>query len=84
MSLPIFTHELPNGMVLLGEPNPSFGSAAFTLMAPAGCRHDPVGQEGLASLACEMALRGAGERDGRALINDLDALGIDRGEAVGV
>ncbi|TWT35523.1 Peptidase M16 inactive domain protein [Posidoniimonas corsicana] len=71
-------------MVLLGEPNPSFQSAAFTMLAPAGCRHDPAGKAGLASLTCEMTLRGAGDRDGRALINDLDALGVDRGESVGV
>ncbi len=71
-------------MVLLGEPNPSFESAAYTFLIPAGCRHDPPGKAGLASLTCEMILRGAGDRDGRALVNDLDALGIDRGESVGV
>lgn len=71
-------------MVVLGEPNPTFDSAAFTLLVSAGCRYDPVGKAGLASLACEMALRGAGERDSRALVNDLDALGIDRSESVGV
>lgn len=84
MSLDTHKLELPSGLVLLGEPNPSFQSAAFTMLVPAGCRHDPEGKAGLASLTCEMALRGAGERDGRALINDLDALGIDRGESVGV
>lgn len=84
MPLDIYIHELANGLVLLGEPNPSFESAAFTLLTPAGCKNDPPGKAGLASLTCEMALRGAGNRDGRALINDLDALGIDRGESVGV
>lgn len=84
MSLEILTHRFENGLTLLGEPNPSFDSVAFTLLAPAGCRHDPPGKAGLASLTCEMMLRGAGERDGRALVNDLDALGIDRGEGVGV
>lgn len=71
-------------MVVVGEPNPSFESAAFSLVVPAGCMHDPEGKAGLASLACEMVLRGAGQRDGRALINDLDNLGVDRGESVGV
>jgi predicted Zn-dependent peptidase len=31
-----------------------------------------------------MALRGAGRRDSRALINDLEALGVERGESVGI
>lgn len=80
----LFSTALPNGMVLVGEPKPSFESAAFTLLTPAGCRFDPAGRNGLASLTCEMMLRGAGERDSRALVNDLDNLGVDRGESVGV
>ncbi|MEN0110818.1 MAG: pitrilysin family protein [Planctomycetota bacterium] len=75
---------LPNGMVLVGEPSDRFRSAAITLMPPAGCRYDPVERLGLANLACEMALRGAGDRDSHQLVDDLDALGVERGESVGV
>jgi predicted Zn-dependent peptidase len=81
---PALSHQLPNGMVLVGEPSEGFESAAFSLVIPAGCRHDPSARMGLGSFTCEMMLRGAGERDSRALVEDLDALGVERGESVGV
>ncbi|MEM8865768.1 MAG: pitrilysin family protein [Planctomycetota bacterium] len=84
MTTSIKTLELPNGMVLVGEPDTSFESAAFHLLVPAGCVNDPVDQAGIASLTCEMMMRGAGTRDSRALVNDLENLGIDRSESVGV
>jgi predicted Zn-dependent peptidase len=62
----------------------SVQSAAFTILIPAGCRFDPDGRSGLAALTCEMILRGAGPRDSRALITDLENLGVERGESVGV
>ncbi|QDV72345.1 M16 family metallopeptidase [Botrimarina mediterranea] len=77
-------HRLANGLTLVGEPAEGFQSAAFSLMVPAGCRHDPKSQLGLANLTCEMTLRGAGDRDSRALVSDLDALGVERGESVGL
>lgn len=78
------THRLTNGLTLVGEPAAGFQSAAFSLMLPAGCRYDPADQLGLANLTCEMALRGAGDRDNRQLVSDLDALGVERGESVGL
>ena len=78
------SHVLANGMALVGEPSDSFESAAFCLMLPAGCRFDPVDRLGLASFTCEMALRGAGDRDSRSFVNDLDALGVERNESVGI
>lgn len=77
-------HRLPNGLTVVGEPVDGFQSAAFSLMIPAGCRYDPADQLGLANLTCEMALRGAGDRDNRQLVSDLDALGVERGESVGL
>ncbi|MEM9185549.1 MAG: pitrilysin family protein [Planctomycetota bacterium] len=82
MTKPIKTLTLPGGMVLLGEPDKSFQSAAFQFVIPAGCVHDPLDRSGLGSLTCEMMLRGAGGRDSRALVNDLENLGIDRNESV--
>lgn len=79
-----FVHRLDNGLVLLGEPSDAFQSAAFSLLIPAGCVHDPADKSGLASLACEMMLRGAGDRDSRQLISDLENLGVERSETVGV
>lgn len=79
-----YVYQLPNGLTLLGEPSEAFQSAAFSLLVPAGCRHDEQHQAGLAGLTCEMMLRGAGDRDSRQLINDLENLGVERGESVGV
>ncbi len=79
-----YVYQLDNGFVVIGEPNPAFQSAAFSLLAPAGCRHDRPQEAGLAGLTCEMMLRGAGDRDGRQLITDLENLGVERGESVGV
>ena len=77
-------HRLANGLSIVGEPAAGFKSAAFSLMLPAGCRYDPIDRLGLANFTCEMALRGAGDRDNRQLVNDLDALGVERGESVGL
>lgn len=80
----ILSHQLANGMVLVGEPTRSVESAAFTFLLPAGCSYDPAGRAGLASLTGEMMLRGAGSRDSRAWISALENLGVERGESVGV
>lgn len=77
------THRLANGMVLVGEPTEGVQSAALTLMAPCGYSVDPAKRLGISSLLCDMVLRGAGSRDSRALINDLENLGVERGESVG-
>lgn len=71
-------------MVLVGEPTRSFESAAFTFLLPAGCSFDPHGRAGLATLTGDMLLRGAGTRDSRAWVSELENLGVERGESVGV
>ncbi len=70
-------------MVLVGEQVRSVQSAALTLLVPSGYAADPGDRLGLSSMACDMVMRGAGDRDGRALINDLEVLGVERGESVG-
>ncbi len=77
------THQLANGLVLVGEPTDAVESAAFSLLVPCGYSSDPAERLGLSSLLCDMVLRGAGARDSRALINDLEILGVERGESVG-
>ncbi|MEX0611402.1 MAG: pitrilysin family protein [Pirellulales bacterium] len=84
MSSVILSHQLANGMVLVGEPIQSFESAAFSFLLPAGCCHDPSNRAGLAALTSEMMLRGAGPRDSRTWVSDLENLGVERGESVGV
>jgi predicted Zn-dependent peptidase len=81
---PILSHAYDNGLVLVAEPMMSLESAAFTFMVPAGCALDPDDRMGLGSLTCEMALRGSGKRDSRQFIQDLENLGIERGESVSI
>jgi predicted Zn-dependent peptidase len=78
----IHSHTYANGLVLLGEPNPSLESAAFSLLVPAGIAHEPDDRAGLTGFTCEMVMRGAGTRDSRKLVDDLDNLGVERGESV--
>jgi predicted Zn-dependent peptidase len=78
----ILSHTFDNGLTLVAEPMSSVESAAFTILVPAGAGYDAEGKAGLASLTSEMLLRGAGERDSRQLVNDLDNLGVERGENV--
>ncbi|OJW19399.1 MAG: peptidase M16 [Planctomycetales bacterium 71-10] len=78
-------HEYPNGLVLVAEAMPGVQSASFTLLIPAGAAYEVA--EGLqvgggaATMACEWLMRGAGDRDSRALLNDLDDLGVSHSES---
>jgi predicted Zn-dependent peptidase len=78
----IRSHAYPNGLVLVAEPMMWAQSAAFTILVPAGCVHDPPTGAGLGSFVCEMVNRGAGPRDNRRLVLDLDNLGVERGESI--
>jgi len=78
----IHSHVYPNGLSLVAEPIAALQSAAFTFLTPAGCVYDPPDRAGLSSFTSEMALRGAGERDSRQFVLDLDNLGVERGEGV--
>ncbi len=82
MSKSILSHTFSNGLVLVAEPLVSLESAAFTFLVPAGCVHDPPDRSGLSGFTCEMALRGAGGRDSRRFVLDLDNLGVERHESV--
>ena len=78
MSDAIFTHAYDNGLVLAAQRMPWLRSAAFTLLVPGGSVHESADRCGLASLLSEMLDRGAGPRDSRQLVIDLDNLGVDR------
>ena len=79
----VHVHRLANGLVLLAEPAGGVESAAFTLLTPCGSSNDPADRLGLSTLVSEMVMRGAGKRDSRALVSDLENLGVERGESVG-
>jgi predicted Zn-dependent peptidase len=82
VSQDIQTRQFANGLVLVAEPMQSLESAAFTVLVPAGAAYDPPDRGGLGTLVCEMSLRGAGSRDSRRFIEDLENLGVQRGESV--
>ena len=82
MTSSTLSHTFDNGLVLVAEPIASLRSAAFTMLVPAGCANEPDELSGLGGFTCEMALRGAGERDSRQFILDLENLGVNRHESV--
>ncbi|MBI1903938.1 MAG: insulinase family protein [Planctomycetia bacterium] len=78
----ILLRQFDNGLVLVGEPVASLESTAFTFLVQGGSVTDPEDRAGVCDLTCDMLMRGAGERDGFALINELDNLGVAHGEGV--
>ncbi len=82
MSQRILSHTYENGLVLVAEPMMSLESAAFTFLTPAGSVFDPPQRAGLATLTNELCMRGCGARDSRKFVEDLDNLGVERGEGV--
>ncbi len=82
MTQSILSHTFDNGLILVAEPMVSLRSAAFTVLVPSGSAYEPAEFGGLGGFTCEMSLRGAGERDSRKFILDLENLGIDRQESV--
>jgi predicted Zn-dependent peptidase len=73
---------LDNGIVLLGEHLPDLESVAVSFHAPVGSIHDPAGKSGLATLAGELCLRGAGPRSSRQVVEDLEAAGVQWSQGV--
>ncbi len=84
MSDRYFQHTFENGLVLLGEKMPGMKSVAMTLLVPAGVSSDPAGRVGVSVVLSDLVLRGAGQRDSRALTDHLDYLGLQRSSTVGV
>lgn len=84
MQSDIHHHTFSNGLTLLAERMEHVRSAAFNFLIPAGCVFDPPNQLGLGTVLSDLLLRGAGSRDSRQLTFDLDNLGLDRGEGVGL
>src|SRR5262249_23808443 len=80
----IHSHALVNGLTLVAEEMPWLESAAFAILVRAGCAHEPADRLGLAALTCEMAQRGAGQRDSRQFLADLENLGADTSASVSI
>jgi predicted Zn-dependent peptidase len=80
----IFSHQFPCGLILVAEEMDWLESAAFALLTPAGCAVEPAEKLGLGNLTCEMAQRGAGERDSRQFLSDLENLGAETSASVSI
>ncbi|MFG0285321.1 MAG: M16 family metallopeptidase [Phycisphaerales bacterium JB039] len=78
-----FSRTLACGAQLALEPMAQVRSAAVTCLLPVGAASDPEGRAGLATVLSEMILRGAGDRDSRALADALDGLGANRSATAG-
>jgi predicted Zn-dependent peptidase len=80
----IYSHTLENGLTLVAEEMGWLESAAFALLVPAGCAYEPANKLGLGSLVCEMVQRGAGARDSRQFVSDLENAGADTSASVSI
>ena len=84
MTQKIYSHPLANGLTLVAEEMDWLESAAFALLLPAGCIYESTPRAGLGNMTCEMVQRGAGERDSRAFVDDLENLGADCSASVSI
>ena len=84
MTQKIYSHRFANGLTLVAEEMDWLESAAFALLLPAGCATEQARLAGLANLTCEMVQRGAGERDSRQYVADLENLGADCSASVSI
>ena len=82
MKQTIYSHAYGNGFVVVAEPMAGVESAAFALRVPAGCVYEPHDRGGLAGMTSDLMLRGAGPRDNRQFVTELDNLGVERGDGV--
>ncbi len=82
MKQQLHSTTLDNGIVLLGEHLPDLESVAVSFHVPAGSIHDPPGKCGLATLAGELCLRGAGSRSSRQIVEDLESAGVQWSQGV--
>lgn len=73
------THQLKNGLMIVGEPMAEKRAAAWAFLVPSGAATEPEGLDGITSVLEGLSYRGAGSRDARQLSDALDDLGIDRG-----
>lgn len=82
MKQALYSATLDNGLTLLGEQLPGLESAAVAFHTPAGSIHDGPGRCGLATLAGELCLRGAGPRTSREVVEAFEMAGVQWSQAV--
>lgn len=80
----IQTRLLANGLTLVVEQMSDVQSAAFSFMIPCGSIYDPVGENGTASILCDLMTRGAASMDSKEVLTKIENLGIQHTESVGM
>ncbi len=80
----VMIETLANGLTVVGVKMAEVSSAAFTLIMRCGAAYDPADRLGMATVLTELAFKGAGNLDNRALNDRLDGLGLQRQENVGL
>lgn len=82
MTEPAF-RTLSCGAALATESMTGTKSVSISCLLPIGSATDPADRSGLATVLSEMILRGAGDRDSRALADALDTTGVNRSSGAG-
>ncbi|OHT19007.1 M16 family metallopeptidase [Edaphosphingomonas haloaromaticamans] len=68
-------HRLANGITVAIEPMDGVETLAVGLYADVGARSEPEGLSGLAHMVEHMVFKGAGNRDARAIAEDIEDVG---------
>jgi len=68
-------HRLANGLTVAVEPMDGVETLAVGVYADVGSRSEAAGQGGLAHLVEHMVFKGAGDRDARAIAEDIEDVG---------
>jgi predicted Zn-dependent peptidase len=79
----IITRRLNCGMPLIVEEMDGVKSAGLSWLLPAGTCFEPADRLGMATVAAELLLRGAGDYSSRQHADALDRLGVGRSTDVG-
>ena len=76
-------HTLPNGVRVVCDPSPDHETFALSLVVDGGARLEDPGRSGWSHLLEHMVFKGAGSRDARALVEDIENVGGSVNAATG-
>jgi predicted Zn-dependent peptidase len=77
------THTLSNGVRVVCDPAPGYGTLALSVVAGRGSREEDAARNGWSHLLEHMVFKGAGPRSARALVEAIEAEGGQLNAATG-
>lgn len=77
------THTLANGVRVVCDPAPGYGTLALSVVAGRGSREEDAARNGWSHLLEHMVFKGAGSRSARALVEAIEAEGGQLNAATG-